>query len=59
MKDPGVIPGSRGGPSSGDHVDILGNMELLEDLLTLVSGGMVEPRIVSDLVEKAENWKDS
>ena len=55
-----VISGSlRGGPSSGDHVDILGNVELLEDLLSLVSGGSLEPRIVSDLAEAAQRWDDS
>ena len=46
----------RGGPSSGDHVDILGNVELLEDLISLVSGGSLETRIVSDLERTAQRW---
>jgi hypothetical protein len=27
----------RGGPSSSDHVDILGNMDMMEDFLRVVS----------------------
>mmetsp|Transcript_12738 Transcript_12738/g.30319 ORF Transcript_12738/g.30319 Transcript_12738/m.30319 type:complete len:232 (+) Transcript_12738:2-697(+) len=54
-----VMTGSlRGGPSSGDHVDILGNVELLEDLLTLVSGGSIEERVVSNLARDAAKWQD-
>ena len=36
-------------PTSADHVDILGNHELLRDVLTIVSGGAVEERLVSDV----------
>lgn len=36
-------------PTSADHVDILGNHELLRDVLAIVSGGAVEERLVSDV----------
>ncbi|KAJ3152961.1 hypothetical protein HDU86_005416 [Geranomyces michiganensis] len=41
----------RGGPGSGDHVDILGNYELTEDILRMVSGhgDQLEDRIHSDI----------
>ncbi|KAJ3167984.1 hypothetical protein HDU88_001931 [Geranomyces variabilis] len=41
----------RGGPGSGDHVDILGNYELTEDILRVVSGhgDQLEDRIHSDI----------
>ena len=35
--------------TSADHVDLLGNHELLRDVLTIVSGGAVEGRVVSDV----------
>eukprot|EP00405_Crypthecodinium_cohnii_P057826 CAMPEP_0206616938 /NCGR_PEP_ID=MMETSP0325_2-20121206/59296_1 /ASSEMBLY_ACC=CAM_ASM_000347 /TAXON_ID=2866 /ORGANISM="Crypthecodinium cohnii, Strain Seligo" /LENGTH=659 /DNA_ID=CAMNT_0054138743 /DNA_START=121 /DNA_END=2099 /DNA_ORIENTATION=- len=49
---------NRGGQPSGDHVDILGNKEMLADLLTVVSGGEVEERILSDLEDIATKWGD-
>ncbi|OUM67458.1 hypothetical protein PIROE2DRAFT_40017 [Piromyces sp. E2] len=41
----------RGGPETADHVDILGNHDLLKDILFIVSGNehLVEQRIQSDL----------
>merc|ERR1711971_1075764 len=42
-----TIGAIRGGPSSGDHIDLLGNEELLSDVLTIASGGQVDGRIVS------------
>jgi len=54
----GVTQSFRGGAASGDHIDILGNSELLSDVLTIVSGGQVEGRIVSDLQAHTERWKD-
>jgi len=47
----------RGGPKSGDHIDILGNQELLEDVLKVVSGmEEVQERIVSNLPDIASQW---
>jgi len=41
----------RGGPETADHVDILGNHDLLKDILFIVSGNehLVEQRVNSDL----------
>eukprot|EP00833_Pecoramyces_ruminatium_P018170 jgi/Orpsp1_1/1192202/evm.model.d7180000091357.1 len=41
----------RGGPETADHVDILGNHDLLKDILFIVSGNehLVEKRVNSDL----------
>ncbi|ORX79498.1 LACT-domain-containing protein [Anaeromyces robustus] len=41
----------RGGPETADHVDILGNHDLLKDILFIVSGNedLVERRVESDL----------
>jgi len=47
---------SRGGQPSGDHIDILGNREMLQDLLTVVSGGQVQERIISDIQALADRW---
>lgn len=46
----------RGGPRSADHVDILGNLDMTEDLLRVVSDfePRTESRIVSRLREVAE-----
>ena len=49
LSDPG-----RGGPSSGEHVDILGNIGVIEDVVRIATGFEVEEkvnedRIVSDL----------
>lgn len=48
----------RGGPASGDHIDLLGNQELLEDVLRLAAGGEVEGRILSNIEDMAERWDD-
>jgi len=47
---------SRGGQPSGDHIDILGNEEMLEDVIKVVSGHQVEERIISDIQAIADNW---
>lgn len=45
----------RGGPASSDHVDILGNHQLLTDILKIASNyGPVEDRIHSDIMGIAE-----
>jgi len=49
----------RGGPASGDHIDILGNDELIEDVLTVAVGGHVEQRIMSNIHSIAERWDDT
>mmetsp|Transcript_64682 Transcript_64682/g.179953 ORF Transcript_64682/g.179953 Transcript_64682/m.179953 type:complete len:677 (-) Transcript_64682:41-2071(-) len=49
----------RGGPSSGDHIDILGNDELLSDVLNIVSGGHVDARILSDIEATVARWHDA
>lgn len=49
----------RGGPASGDHVDLLGNDELLKDVLAIASGGEVPERVVSDIRDIAGRWDDS
>mmetsp|Transcript_20131 Transcript_20131/g.28080 ORF Transcript_20131/g.28080 Transcript_20131/m.28080 type:complete len:192 (+) Transcript_20131:1772-2347(+) len=48
-------PLARSGPKSGEHVDIMGNHELLIDLLKIVSGNAssVEERIGSNIKEIA------
>jgi len=49
----------RGGAESGDHIDILGNDELLIDVLNVVSGKHVDGRIVSDIEAIVEKWDDA
>lgn len=48
----------RGGPASSDHVDILGNHQLLTDILKIASNygdnGPIEDRIYSDILGIAE-----
>jgi len=56
---PSSLQSFRGGAASGDHIDILGNRELLSDVLTIVSGGHVEGRIISDLQAHTEKWDDT
>lgn len=49
----------RGGPNTGDHVDILGRREL-NDLILRVAGGkghLIKERIVSDIKEYAAKVK--
>jgi len=50
IKDP------RGGPETADHVDILGNLELLEDILAIVTGekNSNKDRIYSEIVKIAK-----
>ncbi|KAI8148004.1 Lecithin:cholesterol acyltransferase-domain-containing protein [Fennellomyces sp. T-0311] len=47
----------RGGRKAGDHVDILGNWEMITDILQIVSnkGNNVTQRIVSDIERYAAN----
>lgn len=66
-----VLQDIRGGPKSGDHVDIcmyfygnnllimetVGNTNAIEDILRIASGLDVEERIVSNIVELSENIK--
>jgi phospholipid:diacylglycerol acyltransferase len=51
----------RGGPYSSDHVDILGNIDMMEDLLKIVSEydvETVEDLIVSDIHKIAKQIND-
>lgn len=42
----------RGGKDTADHVDIMGNVELLQDVMSIVSGSPIETdKIISDIVE--------
>ncbi|KAH9586396.1 Lecithin:cholesterol/phospholipid:diacylglycerol acyltransferase [Trypanosoma melophagium] len=54
--------GIRGGVASGDHVDILGNHELIETVLKIVSGnaeeGELEDRIYSDIDKRIAEMSD-
>jgi len=47
----------RGGPRSSEHVDVLGNLDMMEDFLRIVTGyddeSVREDRIVSDIREIA------
>ncbi|EIE21902.1 Lecithin:cholesterol acyltransferase [Coccomyxa subellipsoidea C-169] len=49
----------RGGPRSADHVDILGHMDVLEDILTIASGhgDDLQDKIISDVKRIADNIK--
>ncbi|KAK9918842.1 hypothetical protein WJX75_007445 [Coccomyxa subellipsoidea] len=49
----------RGGPRSADHVDILGHMDVLSDILTIASGhgDQLEDKIISDVKRIADNIK--
>jgi len=44
----------RGGPETAEHINILGNSELISDILTVASGGAIEERITSNLPEIVE-----
>ncbi|MDP2325993.1 MAG: hypothetical protein Q8N51_18480, partial [Gammaproteobacteria bacterium] len=48
-----LVVNPRGVPTTGDHVDIMGNYELISDILTIVSGGVVQDRVLSRLQEYA------
>lgn len=39
----------RGGPGASDHVNILGNEEMLADILRVVTGREVEERVHSEI----------
>jgi len=54
----GVAETFRGGAASGDHVDLLGNHEMLKDLITIASGGSVAEHIQSSLRSFTERWAD-
>lgn len=47
----------RGGPRSADHVDILGHMDVVTDVLTIAAGrgNELQDKIVSDVARIAEN----
>ncbi len=44
----------RGGPRAADHVNILGNAEMILDVITVASGGHVDERIASDIQQIAQ-----
>lgn len=48
----------RQGPESSEHCDILGNHEVLEDLIKIATGDAVEPRIVSNIEQIATEIHD-
>lgn len=50
---------SRGGPRSADHVDILGHVDVLRDVLTIASGhgDELQDKILSDVKRIADNIK--
>lgn len=50
---------SRGGPRSADHVDILGHVDVLTDILTIASGhgDQLQDKILSDVKRIADNIK--
>mmetsp|Transcript_36784 Transcript_36784/g.86246 ORF Transcript_36784/g.86246 Transcript_36784/m.86246 type:complete len:669 (+) Transcript_36784:37-2043(+) len=50
---------SRGGQPSGDHIDILGNDLMLEDLLRVANGEDVPEQIVSDLRDISQRWRQA
>jgi len=39
----------RGGETSGDHVDIMGNREMISDVLQIAAGAEIEDKFVSDV----------
>ena len=46
LSDPG-----RGGPGSGEHVDILGNLDVIEDVVRIATGFEVEEKVNHDVIE--------
>ncbi|KAJ3121824.1 hypothetical protein HK098_003338 [Nowakowskiella sp. JEL0407] len=54
---PPSMPSLRGGPSTSDHVDIMGNSEMLEDLLKIVAGkdDDMKERVVSQIKQVVRN----
>lgn len=43
----------RGGPRSSDHVDLLGNVDVMEDVLRIAAGQQLNDNITSNLDEIA------
>lgn len=41
----------RGGSDTADHVDIMGNIELLKDVMSVVSGNGLEERLITNIAE--------
>eukprot|EP00282_Hemiselmis_andersenii_P033308 CAMPEP_0169463142 /NCGR_PEP_ID=MMETSP1042-20121227/19940_1 /TAXON_ID=464988 /ORGANISM="Hemiselmis andersenii, Strain CCMP1180" /LENGTH=58 /DNA_ID=CAMNT_0009575835 /DNA_START=134 /DNA_END=310 /DNA_ORIENTATION=+ len=39
----------RGGPTSGDHVDIMGNHNMLSDVVLVAAGQSLSEEILSDI----------
>jgi hypothetical protein len=50
-----IVADIRGGPQSADHVDILGNQDLTEDVLRIVANHPVEGRIHSNILSASAN----
>lgn len=48
----------RQGPTSGEHCDILGNHQVLEDIIKIAAGKDVEPRIVSNIEDIAQRIRE-
>lgn len=48
----------RQGPTSSEHCDILGNHELIEDIIRIATGSQVEPVVVSDIHEIAKKIRE-
>eukprot|EP01134_Creolimax_fragrantissima_P000516 CFRG0516T1 len=46
---------ARGGENTGDHVDIMGNIDLNEDLIRIACGGLLEDNFVSHIREISED----
>lgn len=44
----------RGGPRSSDHVDLLGNVDVIADVLRIAAGHSLEDHIVSNISKIAE-----
>ena len=53
---PALPPCNRGGSSSGQHIDILGNAHMLMDVLAIVSGRgkQLQDEYVSDIASIAQ-----
>ena len=48
----------RQGPHSGEHCDILGNHETLEDIIKIATGGSVDNQIVSNIEQIAKDIRE-
>ena len=51
------VDACRGGPRSADHVDILGHMDVVADVLTIAAGrgDELQDKIISDVGRIADN----